>query len=135
MAGSAPRTRMQCLRPYTTKFFNPVSRHVVRYLPGFGIISYRGRKSGRTLRTPMNYFRDGDAYVFALTYGPDVQWVKNVLAAGEAELEIGSRRVSLVDPEVFVDPSRRHTPLHVRVFLGLMRVTCFLRMTPTSERP
>ncbi len=36
---------------------------------GFAIISYDGRTSGRTYRTPMNVLRrDGD-YLFALTYG------------------------------------------------------------------
>jgi deazaflavin-dependent oxidoreductase (nitroreductase family) len=123
---------MRFLRPFTTKYFNPISRHFVHRLPGFGIISYRGRKSGSTIRTPMNYFRDGEAYVFALTYGPEVQWVKNVLASGEAELQIGRRHVQLKDPVLFVDPTRRKTPVHVRIFLGLMRVTCFLRMSPTE---
>src|SRR6478672_2618082 len=123
MAGSTPPTRLRSMRPYTTKFFNPILRHVVRFLPGFCMISYRGRKSGKTLRTPMNYFRDGDDYVFALTYGPEVQWVKNVLAAGEAELEIGRRHVRLKDPVLFVDTSRRLMPLHIRVFLRFARVT------------
>jgi len=78
----------------------------------------------------MNVFRDGDDYVFALTYGSDVQWVKNVLASGGADLEIGKRTVRLVEPELFVDPTRHLMPLPVRVFLGLARVTEFLRMRP-----
>jgi len=77
----------------------------------------------------MNVFKRGDSYIFALTYGPDVQWVKNVLAAGEAELETGGRRIHLRAPELFVDPSRQLMPLPIRLFLGVMRVQYFLRMT------
>ena len=62
-----PKPRNRFLRPFTTHLFNPISRRVVGHLPGFGIISYIGRKSGKRYRTPMNVFRRGDDYVFALT--------------------------------------------------------------------
>ena len=55
----------------------------------------------------MNVFRRGDSYVFALTYGADVNWVKNVVAAGECELRTGGRDMRLVEPELFVDPKQR----------------------------
>lgn len=130
------RTRFRFLRPFTTHVFNRLTRHFVHWLPGFAVIRYRGRKSGRTYRTPMNVFRDGDAYVFALTYGSDVQWVQNVLAAGEADLQVRSRSIHLVDPELFVDQTRHLMPLPVRVFLGFARVSEFLRMRPaTTQKP
>jgi hypothetical protein len=103
---SPPRTRLRFIRPFTTNLVNPVSRLFVKWLPGFAIVRYRGRRSGRLYRTPMNVFRRGDQCVFALTYGSDVQWVKNVLAAGVAELEIRGRVVHLRDPELFIDPVR-----------------------------
>jgi deazaflavin-dependent oxidoreductase (nitroreductase family) len=124
---------MQFMRPFTTRFVNPVTRRLVRWLPGFGIIRYRGRRSGNVYRTPMNVFQHGDSYIFALTYGPDVQWVKNVLATGRAELEIRRHRVRLADPEVIHDPARRLMPLPVRFFLGLMRVSMFLRMRIVTD--
>jgi deazaflavin-dependent oxidoreductase (nitroreductase family) len=109
---------------------NRFTRRFAHRLPGFAIISYRGRSSGRVYRTPMNVFRDGDDYIFALTYGSDAQWVKNVLAAGAADLQVGDRHVPLTDPHLFTDPKRRLMPFPVRVFLGVMRVTEFLRMRP-----
>ena len=124
----AQRTRLQFMRPFTIRFVNPLTRLVAGWLPGFGILQYRGRTSGKTYRTPMNVFRRGDHMVFALTYGSDVQWVKNVLAAGELLVRTGGRTVHLVDPELFTDPSRRSMPFLVRPFLGFMRVTEFLRM-------
>ena len=123
-----PRTRMQFLRPFTTRFVNPLTRRVAGWLPGFGILEYRGRTTGRAYRTPMNLFRKGDEYVFALTYGSDVQWVKNILAAGGCSVRTLGRDVALVDPRLEVDPQRRSMPFPVRQFLGLLGVTEFLRM-------
>lgn len=122
------RTRMTFLRPFTTRLFNPLSRRVAGRLPLFGILSYVGRKSGRVYRTPLNVFKRGDGYVFALTYGSEVDWVKNVFAAGEADLRTRGRHVHLVEPELFVDPTRRLMPLPVRVVLRLNNVNEFLRM-------
>jgi deazaflavin-dependent oxidoreductase (nitroreductase family) len=124
----APRTRLQFLRPFTTKVFNRVSRLFAGWLPGFGLLLYRGRKSGREYRTPMNVFRRGEEYVFALTYGPDVQWVKNIMAAGECQLVSRGRTLRLVGPRLFHDPGRSLMPPGVRQLLGVMRVTEFLRM-------
>jgi deazaflavin-dependent oxidoreductase (nitroreductase family) len=102
----------------------------VRWLPWFGILVYRGRKTGARYRTPMNAFRDGDDWIFALTYGSDVQWVKNVLASGEAELLVRRTTHRLVRPELFVDRNRRLVPFGFRQILGLMRVSEFMRMRP-----
>jgi deazaflavin-dependent oxidoreductase (nitroreductase family) len=116
------------MRPFTTRVVNPVTRLVAGWLPWFGIVRCVGRSTGRTYRVPMNVFRNGDDYVFALTYGADVHWVRNVLAAGSCELETRGRIVSLRDPIVFTDPGRRLMPRLVRFALGLLRVDEFLRM-------
>lgn len=133
MTARPPRPPLAVIRPFTTHVFNPISRLFVRWLPGFGILGYRGRTSGKAYRTPMNVFRHDDEWLFALTYGSDVQWVKNVLAAGAATLEIRRHTVHLVEPELFVDPERRLMPFPVRHILGLMRITEFLRMRPAPE--
>jgi len=101
---------MEFLRPFTRRFVNPITRPVAGRLPGFGLLLYRGRKSGTEYRTPMNVFRHGEEYVFALTYGPEVQWVKNIMAAGECELVIGGRTVRLIGPRLFHDPTRSLMP-------------------------
>lgn len=128
-------TRLQFLRPFTTRFVNPVTRIVAGWLPGFGILRYRGRKTGRDYRTPMNVFRRGDEYVFALTYGPDAHWVQNILAAGECELRTLGRDRHLVDPRLAIDPALRDMPLLIRPFLRFMRVTQVLRMRTAAPTP
>lgn len=130
MPSPVPLPRTRFIRPFATHILNPFTRLFVHRLPGFAIISHRGRKSGKIHRTPMNVFRDGDDYLFALTYGSGVQWVKNVMAAGEADLRVGDRTIHLTHPKLFVDPKRRLMPLPVRLMLGVMRVSEFLRMRP-----
>jgi deazaflavin-dependent oxidoreductase (nitroreductase family) len=122
------KTRMSFLRPFTTRVVNPISRRFAGWLPGFGLLTHTGRKSGRRYTTPLNVFKRGDFYVFALTYGSEVNWVRNVLAAGGCELRVRGRNVRLVEPELLVDPAGRLVPLPVRVFLRANRVTEYLRI-------
>jgi deazaflavin-dependent oxidoreductase (nitroreductase family) len=95
-------------------------------LPGFAIVTHVGRRSGREYSNPVNLFRSGDRYVIALTYGADSQWVRNVLAAGEAHMLTRGRTIHLVEPEVIHDPSRSHVPAPVRPMLRATNVTDFM---------
>ena len=127
-----PRPLPAYIRPFTTHVIDPVTRLVSGRLPGFGTIVHVGRRSSRVYRTPVNVFRDSDDWIIALTYGSQVQWVRNVRAAGGCELETRWRTVELTGPEVFFDPTRHLMPQPVRFLLGLMRVTEFLRLHPVS---
>lgn len=127
-ADGPPRTRLAWMRAFTTRFVNPLSRLVAGRLPGFAIVHQRGRRTGRRHHTPLNVFRHDGDWVFALTYGSDVDWVRNVLAAEECTITTRGRLVRLVKPQLVVDPRRRLVPQPVRAFLGLLRVTEFLRM-------
>ena len=51
-----------------------------------GVIRHVGRYSGRSYETPVVPFRTGDGFVIVLPYGTRPDWVRNVLAADEAEL-------------------------------------------------
>ena len=124
------RTRMTFLRPFTTRVFNRLSRPFVAWLPWFGLLIQRGRVSGREYRTPMNVFSRNGEYVFALTYGSEVNWVRNVLAAGGCRLRTRGREIDLVDPRLIVDPTRRLVPLPVRVVLRLVDCREFLVLRP-----
>ena len=121
-------------RHVATRYVNPVTRRVARKLPTFGVLTYRGRKTGRIYQTPINVFRRGDAYFLFLTYGSDAQWVKNVLAAGSCSLETRGRGVELVEPELITDPELRPAPPVVRFVEGrIAGVTQYLRMRAASR--
>jgi deazaflavin-dependent oxidoreductase (nitroreductase family) len=113
---------------FNRRVTNHVSRLVAGWLPGFAIVFHVGRRSGRQYRTPVNVFRRGEAYVFALTYGADSDWVKNVEAAGRCEIETRRRVVPLTNPSRFTDAARRSVPALVRPVLRLIDVDEFLSM-------
>ena len=119
---------MRSLRSVAATVLNPLTRLIGGRLPYFGIITHVGRRSGRTYRTPLNIFRQGDHYYVALTYGSDVDWVKNVRAAGRCQLRTGGRNVVLVEPEVIIDPELRFIPLPGRVIERWNGVTEVMRM-------
>jgi len=62
---------------------NPVALRVARSGRGpFSLVRHVGRKTGRAFETPLLLARLGDDFVAELTYGPDVAWYRNAVAAG-----------------------------------------------------
>lgn len=90
--------------------------------PGFGLILHTGRKSGRAFRTPVNIFRTDEGYVVALTYGPQSDWVRNILAAGGCDVIMRGRTVHLTEPEIVRDPHLRRLPVFTRPILTVVGV-------------
>jgi deazaflavin-dependent oxidoreductase (nitroreductase family) len=117
-----PRRLAKFNRVVTNRVLGPLPG----FLPGFATVSHVGRRSGRTYRTPVSLFRRANGYVIALMYGADSQWVRNVLAAGGADIETCGRRLHLVGPEVVRDPARSLVPKPVRVLLRLAKVDEFM---------
>jgi deazaflavin-dependent oxidoreductase (nitroreductase family) len=130
------RTRVWRYRHAVTRYVDPVLRPFAGILPAFGIVTHRGRASGREYRTPVNVFGRGEHYLFFLTYGSDVDWVKNVLVAGACTLRTRGKDVLLVEPEVIADPKLRLAPRFVRlVEKRLAGVTQVLRMRRAAPDP
>ena len=121
----APRS----IARFNKRFTNRVALRVAGRLPGFAILSHVGRKSGRAYRTPVNAFSTDDGYIIALTYGPESDWVKNVLAAGSCELQSKGRRVRLTDPRIETDQDKSWAPLPVRLILNLTNVPQYMRLS------
>jgi deazaflavin-dependent oxidoreductase (nitroreductase family) len=96
---------------------NRVTKFVASWAPGWAVVVHRGRKSGKTFRTPLWAFRRRDGYVIALTYGSSADWVRNVLAAGGCELETRRRRYQVSDPRVYRDENATDMPAFIRFML------------------
>jgi deazaflavin-dependent oxidoreductase (nitroreductase family) len=111
-------------RIVTNRILGPLAH----YMPGMGVIVHTGRTSGRQYRTPVLVFQRGDRYIIALTYGPETDWVRNVLAAGGCTLETRGRTVRLTRPRLFHDDDRRLMPPLVRQVLGVGKVFDFLEL-------
>jgi deazaflavin-dependent oxidoreductase (nitroreductase family) len=128
-------TKMRRLRFFTARFINPLTRMVAGRLPGFALITHTGRRSGRAYHTPINVFRRDDYYYFPLSYGSDVDWLKNVLAAGQCSIRIRGRTVRLDEPELLIDPDLRALPFVPRLIERWNGVTEVLRMRAAVRRP
>jgi deazaflavin-dependent oxidoreductase (nitroreductase family) len=120
-----PRWLARFNRHVTNRLLGPVAR----YLPVFGVVVHTGRKSRRQYRTPVNVFSRPGGYVVALTYGPDSDWVRNVLAAGGCALETRGRTLRLTRPRLYHDEQRRAVPPSLRVIGRLGHVADFLDLT------
>jgi deazaflavin-dependent oxidoreductase (nitroreductase family) len=111
------------------RFSNAFMRPLASRLPWFAVLEHVGRKSGTVRRTALMAFRrDGDRWVIALTYGTDVQWLRNVLAAGHFRLQSQGRWVDVADPHQFRDASRSSVPWIVRPWLAILGVSDFVEM-------
>jgi len=69
------------------------------YLPPWAVVVHRGRRSGKTYRTPLWAFPSGETLVIALTYG-ETDWSRNVLAAGGGELVRLGRTRTFSNPRI-----------------------------------
>lgn len=117
---------------------NRILGPIAWYLPTFGRIEHVGRTSGHRYVAPMMAFRSPDRrhLVFALTYGPEANWVRNTMAAGSVTFDSRwSGRRELVEPRLVHDPKRRAMPWLVRRMLGMMRVDDFLEARIVDRRP
>jgi deazaflavin-dependent oxidoreductase (nitroreductase family) len=81
------------------KYLNSALKPIARYLPGTGTIEHRGRKSGKSYKTIVTAYRKGNVLAIALAHGK-TDWVKNVLAAGQADLRFARREVHLTNPRI-----------------------------------
>jgi deazaflavin-dependent oxidoreductase (nitroreductase family) len=107
---------------------NRVTRRIAPWMPGLGVVVHRGRRTGNVYETPVNVFAAEDGYVLALTYGPDTDWVKNVLAAGGCELRTRGRVIRLTSPRLFHDETRRDIRPLERQVLRIISVADFLSL-------
>ena len=63
------------------------------------IMEHTGRVSGKIYRVPLLAAACKDGFMFALTYGTQVDWYKNILHSREGKLTVNGRVVHLVEPE------------------------------------
>lgn len=96
---------------------NRLTKFIAPWAPGWAVVVHRGRKSGRVFRTPLWAFRRDGGFVIALTYGPESDWVRNVLAAGGCQLESRRRHYDVDTPRVYRDDSAADMPPFIRFML------------------
>lgn len=117
-----PRAMARFNRRVSNKLIGPIAPLV----PGFGVVTHRGRRSGRVFRTPVSVFPQSGRVVFALTYGTGSDWVRNVLAAGACDVRSRGTTTHLVNPRIVHDETRAGIRPVERAVLRVLRVADFL---------
>ncbi|OMB81207.1 nitroreductase family deazaflavin-dependent oxidoreductase [Mycolicibacterium conceptionense] len=79
---------------------NPLQRLWAPRLPYMAVIEHTGRKSGKPYRTPVMAFIDDKSVRVVLNYGEHSDWVRNVRAAGHAEVVHRGKRYQLTNPRI-----------------------------------
>ncbi len=102
---------------------NPVTRRVARSSFGpFAIVRHVGRRSGKLYETPIIVSPVEDGFVIELTYGSDVDWHKNVLAAGGCMIVWHGKEyvINKIEP-LDADTGRSAFPSLQRLLLRILR--------------
>ena len=71
------------IRSFNKYVTNRVLRGLTRLSRGpFAVVRHVGRRSGKPYETVIMVWPTAEGFIMALTYGPDVDWYRNLLAAG-----------------------------------------------------
>jgi deazaflavin-dependent oxidoreductase (nitroreductase family) len=89
------------IRRFNRRTLNPLTLRIsgkgFRY---YAALHHIGRRSGRQYTTPVDVQPFGDGFAIPLPYGADVDWCRNVLAAGGCTLEWTNHTYNLERPEI-----------------------------------
>jgi deazaflavin-dependent oxidoreductase (nitroreductase family) len=84
------------------RLVNPIVLRLAgtRFLPLYGVLQHRGRRSGKLFRTPVVVRRTADGFVVPMPWGEGTDWYRNVRAAGGCTIHWKGRHYAMVQPEV-----------------------------------
>jgi deazaflavin-dependent oxidoreductase (nitroreductase family) len=87
------------IRTINKRFTNRITGKIAGKVHSpIALLTHVGRRSGKTYSTPIMVGHNQGSFIFALTYGSEVDWYKNVLAAGWCELIWKGKEYHLVHP-------------------------------------
>ncbi len=108
------------LRRVNRVFTNPVMGTFAWLVPPLAVVHHVGRKSGRAYHSPVVALGTAAGFAIPMTYGCDVDWARNLIAAGGGELQRAGRRVRLTNPRIVgLEEAEPHLPAAVRPFFRL----------------
>ena len=95
----------------------------------YGLLRHVGRSSGTAYETPLGIERTEDGFVIAIVYGERTHWVRNVLAAGSAEIVLEGETYPVERPEIVsIAEANSYIPEGDQRTSRLMGVTKALRL-------
>jgi deazaflavin-dependent oxidoreductase (nitroreductase family) len=107
------------MRPLAGKRWNPV----------FAVVLHRGRRTGRSYAAPIAARRVDDGFVVSLAFGAQVDWHRNLLAAGGGTIRWRGQDYPVTAPER-MNASEAFAAFHPiqRALMRFARVDGFIRV-------
>lgn len=88
------------LRTFVKHVVNPVLRNFAHSSHGpFALLRHVGRRSAKAYEIPIMVWPVEGGFVIVLTYGPNVDWLRNLQAAGQGSLRWHKQEYVLQKPE------------------------------------
>jgi len=117
----------QGLAKFNRLVTNRITKPVAAHLVGFGVLHHSGRISGTSYRTPLNAWRQDQEILVALTYGADVDWLKNARAAESSIMVMKGEELRVGLPTAIpAEEGLNRVPKGVRLALALLNVDGFV---------
>lgn len=89
------------VRSFNKHVLNPVMLNLAGRKHWYAsVLRHTGRRSGREYATPVVADRVPGGFIVPLPYGTDVDWLRNIRAAGSATLRSKSVTYVVTDPEI-----------------------------------
>lgn len=100
-----------------------------RWNPIFAVVEHRGRRSGRQHATPVAARRVDDGFVISLAFGVQVDWYRNLVAAGGGTIRWRGVEYRVTAPET-IDPRAGVAVFHPvqRLLLRLTGIDGYIRV-------
>jgi deazaflavin-dependent oxidoreductase (nitroreductase family) len=120
---------------FLKRYFNPLTRRIAYSSFGpFAVVRHVGRRSGKQYETPIIVQPADDGFVFELTYGPDVDWYKNILAAGGCSILWHGQTymINKIEP-LDTETGRATFPLPERLILRVLKRRHFMKMKMSPQ--
>src|SRR5947207_12606503 len=100
-----------------------------RWNPIFARVLHRGRRSGRAYQTPVAARRVADGFIISLAFGAQVDWHRNLVAAGGGVIHWRGRDYTVSGPEVIgADDALPAFHSVQRLFLWLAGIDGYIRV-------
>ncbi|WP_326545532.1 nitroreductase/quinone reductase family protein [Mycolicibacterium sp. ND9-15] len=121
------------IRPFNKHVLNPLMLRLAGRRHWYAaVIRYTGRRSGRRYATPVVADRVEDGLIIPLPYGTRVDWLRNVLAAGRATVQVGGQTYDVVEPTIIdAAVAEPQLPARRRRLFQHSHIDKYLKLTTT----
>jgi deazaflavin-dependent oxidoreductase (nitroreductase family) len=123
------------MRSVNRVFTNPVMGTFAWIVPPLAVVHHTGRKSGKPYKSPVIALASERGFVIPMTYGRDVDWARNLVAARGGEIERMGSRTKVRNPRIVgLDEARSHLAAPARAFFGVMNFPGFVVLDAAKTR-